>query len=192
MTSDSEDWVHRRWAFEQEQRQAEQKQRQAEREHDRNSDSAVKQVLAAIESGHQALRGILLINGGAAVALLAFIGAIASKDGVGSVADLAESIQWFAFGVAVAAAAIGMTYLVNHSFANSLKTMQYNWEHPYVKDTPTSLRWERVGGALTVVTILTALVALGLFVNGMLNVQQEVGKLRLKPAAAASAQIEKK
>lgn len=192
MASDSEDWVHKRWAFEQEQRQAEQKQRLAEREHDRNAENGVKQVLAAIEAGHHALRAILLINGGAAVALLAFIGAIASKEGVSSVADLAASIQWFAFGVAATAAAIGMTYLVNHCYALSMRTMEHSWEHPYVKDTPKSERWERFGEVLNVMVILVALAALGLFVWGMLSVQQEVGKLRLKTPTTASAPMEKK
>jgi len=191
MASDSEDWVHKRWVFEQEQRQAEQKQRLAEREHDRNSDNVVKQVLAAVESGHHALRAILLINGGAAVALLAFIGAIASKEGVSSVADLAATIQWFAFGVAVSAAAIGMAYLVNHCYAISLRAMENDWDHPYVKETPSSKRWERGADVLNVSTILTALVALGLFVYGMLNVQNEVAKLRLKAPTTLSAPLEK-
>lgn len=183
--ADGEDWAHKRWAHEQ-------KQRLAERAHDANSENAAQTNAATVESGHHALRTIMLINGGAAIALLAFIGAIASKEGVSSVADLAAAIQWFALGVAVTAAAMGFAYFVNYCYVASLYSVELDWEHPYVKDTPKSKRWERIGLTLHVITPVLAAVALVMFVCGMWNVQQEVVKLRVKAPTAMSAPMEKK
>jgi hypothetical protein len=68
---------------------------------------------SGIKSGDALLRNVLLINGGAAVAILAFMGSVISKD-AGShkiIGDIAGGLTYFASGVIASVAALGLTYL---------------------------------------------------------------------------------
>lgn len=56
--------------------------RTAERAHDTVTDFASKTNTAAVEAANLALRTAMLINGGAAISVLAFIGGLASRDKV--------------------------------------------------------------------------------------------------------------
>ncbi len=67
---------------------------------------------AVIQSGQAALRSAILINGGAAVALLAFIGNLMRTDGAQlPETALRHSLLTFIWGVLAAAVATGFTYL---------------------------------------------------------------------------------
>jgi hypothetical protein len=90
--SDEPPFEYRKWVYEQ-------KRRDAERAHDRDDAVSDTTNAAAVASGQVALRAALLINGGAAVAMLAFIGSIASLDGLGGdhLAVMASSLVWFAW-----------------------------------------------------------------------------------------------
>lgn len=72
---------------------------------------------SVIASGQIALKTALLVNGGAAVALLAFIGNIWSKTQPLAVAKgLTLSLLLFGSGVLAAAVAAGVTYLTQVAF----------------------------------------------------------------------------
>jgi hypothetical protein len=89
---------------------------EARRAHDR-ADSFFEQVNeAAIKNGESAFRACLLINGGAAVSVLAFIGSLASKDviGVSQLASVADSLILFALGVVAAVVGMALSYVVNY------------------------------------------------------------------------------
>ena len=64
---------------------------------------------AAIKAADAALRAGLLINGGAAVSVLAFIGSLATKEliAVPQLSRVAASLENFALGVAVAVMGLG-------------------------------------------------------------------------------------
>lgn len=82
-----------------------------------NQESALEiQVgLAVITLGQNAIKSAVLINGGAAVALLAFIGNIWSKEsGVDVLAPLAGAMRYFTYGVLMAAMGSGATYCCQH------------------------------------------------------------------------------
>ena len=63
-----------------------------------------------------ALRVIVLINGGAIIAILAYLGDVAGQQGAEAALSkaLVESLLWFVLGVALAAATTGMAYLVQN------------------------------------------------------------------------------
>ena len=66
---------------------------------------------SVILTGQSALKSAILINGGAAVALLAFIGHVWKPDYLRTASiNLVGSLQWFVFGVLSAAIAAGGTY----------------------------------------------------------------------------------
>jgi hypothetical protein len=58
----------------------------------------------------EALKALLLINGGAAVAILAYLGNMASRPSVVRLATMKDALSCFAFGVLVTALAFIVAY----------------------------------------------------------------------------------
>jgi len=122
-------------------------------EHERNLAHYEAQQLFSLEMlrsvityGQAALKSALLINGGAAAALLAFIGNIWAKNTPQAAVDsLTNSIIYFAFGVLSAAFGTGTTYLTQYCY---------------------SVKWQRPAIWLHIATILIVLIAYGLFGKG--------------------------
>ncbi len=75
---------------------------------------------AAVQAGQAALKSAFLINGGAAVALLAFIGNIWTKTNA-NVSGLGFPLLLYVFGVWCPAIATGLTYLVQCQYGKSVK-----------------------------------------------------------------------
>jgi hypothetical protein len=69
---------------------------------------------SVISAGQVALRSVILINGGAAVALLAFIGSIWDKSTIDNltIKKLLISMAGFVLGVLLGGVAASLTYLV--------------------------------------------------------------------------------
>lgn len=79
---------------------------------------------SVIDYGRDALKAAMLINGGAAIALLAFVGTIWSKKSAEAAAgSLACALASFSFGVLVAAVACAFAYCAQHFYADRT----YNW-----------------------------------------------------------------
>lgn len=153
------------------------KRQDAQREHDMVREHAIKINEAAATSANQALRTALLINGGAAVSMLAFIGGLVSngKVPVGSqLASIAAPLIWFAVGVAFAGLATAFAYFTNYSNVGAANSMLRIWEHPWHKETTASKRWMKSYYISLVVSVLAGFVSLGLFVFGMVSVWNAV------------------
>lgn len=77
----------------------------------------LEMLRATIATGQSALKSALLINGGAAVAVLAFIGNVWSNSRAGSLLpSLSYGLSLFVWGVMSAACAAGATYLSQAGF----------------------------------------------------------------------------
>ncbi|WP_152610530.1 hypothetical protein [Leisingera sp. ANG-DT] len=151
----------------------------AKRAHDVNRQTSADFGRAAIESANVAIRAFILVNGGAVVALLAFIGAIESSDAgsSASVGELVRPLLAFALGVGFSVVTATLAYLVNmldHDITNSVKL---TWEHPYVVDdgSASRLRWWR--NRLHVVAILVAVASLAAFFCGIFSVASAISSL---------------
>jgi len=97
----------------------------AQREH------AIEMLRTINESGKVALTTNILINGGATVALLAFLGNLAGKSSSGTFATpapLALAILSFAGGVLLAAMATGLTYATNFFYGENWRRSAF-WFH---------------------------------------------------------------
>jgi hypothetical protein len=97
---------------------------------------------AAIESSNTALKTLIVINGGAAIAVLTFLGGVASKDKIdfATVAPVAYTIRYFAFGVALTMAGMAFTYLT-HYFMTAIEGSRLKiYTHPFVVDGPGTPR----------------------------------------------------
>ena len=124
----------------------------SERKHERNLEHYKAQQLFDVEMfrsvigyGQAALKSAILINGGAAVALLAFIGNIWAKGVRPDVADsLTNGIVLFASGVLAAAVGTGGSYFTQY---------YYHIEGP----ERAAIYWRR----LTILVVLLAFILFG-------------------------------
>ena len=118
----------------------EQKKHDAERAHDQNNEFFHKVNEAAITTGTLAIRMSLLVNGGAAISMLAFIGHLDHAQMVA----VAGGLAWFAWGAASAIAGIGLAcYLTNYYTSQIAASKEHSWEPPFVRDTAASKRAEK-------------------------------------------------
>lgn len=110
--------------------------------------SYLEEFRAVIQSGQNAMKTALLMNGGASIALLAFIGKLTEKQQY-QIPHFAEALAIFVLGVFFIGAASGTTYLSQWFYAESEK-------------------WKiRIGSGFNIISILLGLTSLGFFVWGM-------------------------
>jgi len=108
---------------------------------------------AVIAAGQSAIRTMLVLNGGAAVAMLAFIGHLATESSTqGSIGRYATTILFFALGALAAATVSAGTYLGQ-------------WFYGHYA-SPTHVK---IGHYLNVAVIVVGLASLGLFTGGMID-----------------------
>ena len=139
----------------------------AQKSHDSASEHFEALNKFSMDAGVVAVRSLFLINGGAAIAVLAFIAQVYDGDSHLTVADVANALLWFAVGVAFAALAACGTYLTNFSYSSASASRTQTWEHPFSEETRSSVFWLRAGYGFHILTILTALAALATFLIGV-------------------------
>lgn len=124
-----------------------------------SADSAMSVELfkAATEGGQIALRSAIVINGGAAVTVLAFAGNAITKGQVHPGAPLLTAIGtallWFMFGVGGAGVASGFRYLSQFAYSQSNLGRGNRW-------------WARSGAIGNVISILLGVGSFALFFVG--------------------------
>jgi hypothetical protein len=135
------------------------------RAHDREAEFFKTNNDAAIKSGDEAVKALILINGGSSVAMLAFVGTLASKDHTTpqQIAMIASPLIWFAFGVGLAVVAACFSYLTNSAITKLSLTRERTWQHPYVKDGARSGRWQLIVWLTRMVTIVVVACSLASF-----------------------------
>lgn len=158
---DFQKWVH------------ELRRHDAHREHDRLENFFNSVNSASIKAGELTLRMAMLINGGAAVAMLAFIGGLISKDkiGVGQLERVGSSLTWFAGGVAFAVAGVALSYFTNFFLASVASSQIKKWEPPYLEPGANTFLYRLLNKAFHIATVIAGLVSLALFVGGILSVR---------------------
>ena len=170
----------RKWAIEQqveEQKWKVEKNREdAHRAHDKSAEFHTYTNQAAIDAGNLALRTLVLINGGAAIAILTFLGAVASKDKIDfvQVGTVANTLKYYAIGVAFALAAMALSYLTSYLMVSVEHFKQRTYEHPFVLDTDKSRRMMRFNRVAHGLTLLAAVSSLWCFIDGMWTTSAKV------------------
>jgi hypothetical protein len=167
MTEESYD--HSKWVYEA-------NKSHAERAHDSEREFGNKNNEAAVNAANAAIRIALLINGGAAVSVLAFIGGLVAQKlvPISELGKIASGLMWFTSGVAFAGGAAGLAYFTSYFIAGSSIKKERLWEHPYVKDTRTSraLCWLALFFQLS--AIFCGLLSLAGFVVGMVTMHAAI------------------
>ena len=155
------------------------KRQDAYRSHDRWDSIFDSLNEAAIKASETALRTAILINGGAAVSVLAFIGGLASKDivKIDRLSDIASSLLIFALGVALAAAGLGFSYCTHFLSAGVINTYGRGFDHPYVTSGLKTPKWIRWRNTAHVLGFIAGIAALGFFIWGMFSVRAAISHL---------------
>lgn len=152
--------------------------RAAERAHDLVNDKGKRLIDAATRDAQEAIKTALLINSGAAVAILAFISSLASKPNV-ALADLkpiTNCLYWFASGVVAAGVTSAFAYLSNGLYSAHFFDQTKTWTYPYVEPNETSKRkqwWAQffnwAGVILTSASLILFVVGVVMAARAILN-----------------------
>jgi hypothetical protein len=150
----------------------------AYRAHDKISELGDSINKSAMDSAQTALRTSVLINGGAAVSVLAFIGGLVGHGlKISELGDVAGTLVWFAGGAAAATLGLLLSYLTNFCYASALQTAQRKFEHPYIDDTSASRSWRCFGIAFHILALLVGLASLIAFVWGVVAIRNAIGHI---------------
>jgi hypothetical protein len=141
--------------------------------------------IAAVSTGMETVKAILLINGGACVAVLAFIGSLASQGQV--VTNLAGPLVWFAAGAVVAVISAALGYLTNLSYAAASNTKTRHFEEPFVRESEASRAHRLKAVILGWITTILAVLGIVAFIVGVFDANCVFRNLRIeKPSVAPS------
>ena len=150
------------------------------RQHDRTHEMYSDARKAAIDSAAIALRAMILVNGGAVVALLAFIGSLEASNGASvTISALVEPIEWFGWGVGLAVTSTAIAYLVNVLDSDILSATRGTWNHPY---SEKEMRARRLGPPRFLLHVLALGLAIGSLVSfwqGVASITDKIGQLGL-------------
>lgn len=100
---------------------------------------------------------MILINGGSSVAMLAFIGTMASKSLLSTeqLGQISEPLICFASGLVAAMIATAASYFTNLMIASNSSRKQREYEIPFLRSTPASKRYGVAGEIFRYVSVLS-------------------------------------
>ena len=155
------------------------KRQDAQRAHDRHREFFDKVNEATIKSADAALRASLLINGGAAISVLAFIGGLVSQNRVklSQLGDISNSLMLFAFGVSCAVGGMALSYFTHYATIAHSNTFEKKWGHPYLVPGKHTRRNAFIKAILHFTAIAVGLASIALFILGMLGVKNSIIRL---------------
>jgi hypothetical protein len=162
--------LDRREAFE----IAAQEHKSALAEYGVDAQRAMESVRRANESGAEAIKAGTLINGGAAVAMLAFIGHLAAIQARPAViVAFAKPLRLFVLGTLLGVVASGVTYFAQSFFTASLirelrskEAKRDDDESLSALHRKASSRWQYAGHAINWIAVLAVSAALFCFAFG--------------------------
>lgn len=168
----SDDREHERWVIER-------KEHLMERAHDRLDAFTDAANAGAMAMGPAALKTSILINGGAALAILTFISAIIGETEVNpdNISSAANSLIWFAIGVAVGAAGLGLAYLTTYCQAAESTSVNRIADPPFEAPTSSTGRWRIAAGTFQVSAVVCGIASILAFVVGMIAVRGAIVQL---------------
>lgn len=148
-------------------------QRAAERAHDQKTEFARQLNDAAMRDAQAVIRIVLLLNGGAAIAVLAFGGSLASKTSypLAQLGGVISNSLWFVFGALSTAFAAAFAYLTNGCYAATWASTAPVWSYPYLEVTKKSKWYERAAWLFHILAVVTIIVGIVLFIVGMFKLR---------------------
>jgi hypothetical protein len=140
--------------------------RAGERAHDLTKEYELTLINAATRDAQEAMKVALAINGGAAIAVLAFM-STKNADLLIKLFPVIYSLFWFAAGVIFASLTAGCAYLSNSLYAGSNRAQKRTFKYPFVEETELSKSREKLAKRVAWAGIILAMAALFAFVGGL-------------------------
>lgn len=134
-----------------------------------------KQNEITVESGSVAIKSAFVLNGGACIALLAFLANTItaeqlSPENAALVSLLTRSMADFAWGALLAGVASGVAYVVNRLYLAGSSSDTRHLDEPYIRRTPSGDRYRLFGNILNGLAVLAGVSSFALFMWGLLRV----------------------
>lgn len=146
----------------------------AERAHENLAQFIRQNFLAAYQSGQAALRMLVLVNGGAAVAVLFFLSTVAGRVSVAQIALIASSLIWFVAGISFGLLALTCAYLTNLLDASVGSSLSQTWQYPYSQPGRYTHYFLRLSRATHVLAIVAGALSVLLFIIGMWDIRSAI------------------
>tara|TARA_R110000868_G_scaffold69444_4_gene204458 strand:- start:285 stop:764 length:480 start_codon:yes stop_codon:yes gene_type:complete len=140
--------------------------------HDRRAEALEN---ASIEAGNLALKALLILNGGASIAVLGFLSSVYSSEldfteKANAMLPFVSALQKFAIGAGLAVFASAIAYLANSFYARALMDYGRSFEWPYLSEGEESKSNWKWGVRFNNVVIVAALGSIAMFVWGVVSV----------------------
>jgi hypothetical protein len=134
---------------------------------------------AAVGLSTTTLKGLLVINGGAAVALLGFAASASSQSGATQLSflSLASSLRWFALGVASSVLASGIAYVVMYLQAALVQSYELYHEEPFVQSGKNSARLRITTNTAHILAVVVSISSLLCFLLGTHAVSTAISRM---------------
>lgn len=138
-----------------------------------------KQTDAGIQFAKQSFQSLLLLNGGACIAILGFLANTYSAKELGDkqrqlIESMVSSLTWFSLGAFATVLSTVIAFLSNRGFADSGLYRDRIVAAPYLVHNARSRRWERYAMCLLIVALIGALTSLGFFLAGLVSINNFV------------------
>jgi hypothetical protein len=139
----------------------------AHRTHDRLEEFHRYVNEGAVRTAQSTLYASMLVNGAACISLLTFIGTLPNEQKH----EIANTLIWFASGVALAVVAKAASYFADLFMASVATSIIRTFQHPYVADGPKTPRFRFLKAIFHVLAVVLGLASFAVFVCGMLEVR---------------------
>lgn len=146
----------------------------AQRVHESLTEFTRQNYEAAFRSGQIALRSVVLVNGGAAVAVLFLLGTIATKVAVAQMSVVAHSLIWFAAGITCGLLALTSAYMTNLYDANVGTSVSQTWEYPYTQPGRYTHYFAQMSRFAHIVAVGAGSASIVLFLIGVWDVRSAI------------------
>lgn len=136
--------------------------------HEAHRTSQGEMFASVLEFGHAAIRSATILNGGAAVATLAFVGALLTSPRTlrADYLPIVDVLITYGVGVALAGASAAVGYLAQYSYQFGLAGWRRTLKPPYLVATNKTRLWNGVGFCFHALTLIAVILAYGLFLRG--------------------------
>lgn len=160
----------------------------AERAHDDELAFGTKANEAAVKNAEEAIKAALLVNGGSCIAMLAFVGTLASRDALSSaqLSEIVRPLLYFGAGVAAAVVASAAAYFTNLYLANASAHRERSYVEPFIRPTSQSKRRGRAAEFFRWIGIIAVTASIACFIGGLVTAKgafQNLSGLRTSPEA---------
>jgi len=155
--------------------------RAAERAHDHSNDLGKRLIDASWKDAQEAIKIVLLINSGAAIAILSLMtGLVSPARGGFALHDLRRlsiSLYWFVAGVVAAGLSQMVAYLCNSLYSGGHLQSQKTWQHPFTEETDKSKKYFRLARQLNWGGIALVLLSFSTFIVGVVGAATAILRL---------------